>query len=339
VLALVLLASCGGAESQTVADAPRHHLADGTFQNPPGSPHREFTTGEFLSFLWNRYTDFEDIEVPDGHVLNKAETLAGVRNAGNPSLTWLGHATFLIRLGGKVILTDPFLDDEAGPLWIGANRFAPPGLSVDELPPIDVILVSHNHYDHLDADTVEALPGKERITVIAPLGLAGLFRDWGYRDIRELDWHDETTIGDLTVRALPGIHFSRRGLFDRNETLWASYAIGSPSRRIWFSGDTGYGPVFEEIGRTAGPFDLALVSIGAYEPRTIMEGAHVTPEEAVDLVLDVRARQAIAMHWGTIRVTPEDPFEAPERFRAAAREKGFGEDNLWIMKIGETRGF
>ena len=172
-----------------------------------------------------------------------------------------------------------------------------------------------------------------------PLGLGSFFAERGYENVLEQDWWQTWRSGDLAITTLPAVHGSGRGLFDRNETLWASFAIVTSTERVWFSGDTARGAVFSEIGRRHGPFDLALVGIGAYEPRTIMAPVHATPEEAVEIARAVRARKAIGMHWGTIVLTSEDPFETPARFRRAAEDQGYGAENAWILKIGETRAF
>lgn len=254
-----------------------------------------------------------------------------------PSVTWLGHAAFIIRMGGKVILTDPFLADTAGPWGFGPRRFVPPAMRAEELPPIDILLVSHNHYDHLDGGAIAALAGKETVQVVVPLGLGGFFRRHGYRNVVEQDWWDTLESGPLTITTLPAVHFSSRHVFDRNRTLWASFAIDSGGESVWFSGDTAAGAVFEEIGRRSGPFDLALITIGSYEPRTIMESVHANPEEAVTILRAIGARKAIGMHWGSIMLTPEDPFEAPVRFRQAADDQGYGAQNVSTLRIGETR--
>jgi L-ascorbate metabolism protein UlaG (beta-lactamase superfamily) len=259
-------------------------------------------------------------------------------HAEHESITWLGHAAFLIRVGGKTLLTDPYLSEYASPLGaMGPQRFVPPGLAVGDLPPIDVLIVSHNHYDHLDLATVESLPGKERIVVLVPLGLGDVFRERGYVDVRELDWHQSVEFDGITVTALPAIHFSRRGYSDINRTLWMGTMIDSGRSRIYFSGDTGYGPVFARLGAKYGPFDLALVPIGAYLPESIMSPVHTTPEEAVALGLDLRAQVLLAHHWGTVVLSDEPPFEPPGGFLAAGHLRGLADDRLWLLRIGETR--
>jgi N-acyl-phosphatidylethanolamine-hydrolysing phospholipase D len=339
-LAALPLTLAGCASGDTGAPGrPWHHTADG-FRNPAGSPERGGDFGDWTSFFWRRLgRRAPEVAVPEGHVLPAAEVHAGLdgRN-GADSLTWLGHASFLLRLDGRTVLTDPFLTDHASPLPpFGPTRFAPPALRPGELPPVDVILLSHNHYDHLDLPTLDALPGKARIEVVAPLRLGGYFSERGYPNVRELDWYQESVVQGLQVRALPAIHFSKRTLFDRNQTLWTGYVIQSRRRRIYFAGDTAYGPVFAELAAGLDRFDLALLPIGAYEPRVLMRGSHTTPEEAVQIGRELRAERIVGMHWGAIVLTDEPPFEPPERFRRAAAAAGWRDDVAWIMRIGETR--
>jgi N-acyl-phosphatidylethanolamine-hydrolysing phospholipase D len=275
----LVLAGCISEESAPMAERPWHHVPGG-FRNPPGSPPRGGDFGDWTTFFLRRFGSAETAVVPDGHVLPPDAVLAGLqRHAGTDSVTWLGHASFLIRLDGRTILTDPFLSDHASPLPpFGPERFAPPGLTPARLPRIDILLLSHNHYDHLDLPTIEALPAKERIQAIVPLRLGHYFTSRGFAHVRELDWHDEVEAAGIKITGLPAIHFSKRTPFDRNQTLWAGYAVQSTRKRIHFAGDTGYGPIFPELGRNGRPFDLSLVPIGAYEPRLLMKAVHVNPE-------------------------------------------------------------
>lgn len=291
---------------------------------------------DFLKFILIDMRRAKLPPLPDGLAAPGKPDLSALQEN---EVAWLGHACFAMRLGGKLVLTDPYLGDVAGPFGLGPRRFLPPPLRADELPRLDAIVISHNHYDHIDSKALKAYRWRAETPVISPLGLAPLFRRLGYHTIAELDWWQDWQLGELTVTALPAVHFSGRGPFDRNRTLWASMAISSLERKVWFGGDTGYGACFREIGERAGPFDLALVGIGAYEPRIIMEASHATPEEGVMIARDIRATAAIGMHWGSIMLTPEDPFEAPERFHRAALEQQFGEANAWIMQVGEVRRF
>jgi len=327
-----------GEPAQPAPQRPYHHLPDGRFRNPEGSPRRTVGRGAFWRFMWRQWRNRSAApEVPEGHVLPREQALASLAEYdGRDSITWLGHAAFLIRIGGRTLLTDPYLSEIAGPAGFGPKRFVPSGLQIDDLPPLDAVLVSHNHYDHLDAKTLAALPDRQ-VQVIAPLRLGAFFRRRGFAQVSELDWYQSAAVGEVRVQALPAIHFSRRGLFDRNRTLWVSFAVEGGGRRLFFSGDTGYGPVFGEIGARAGPFDLAIVGIAAYEPREIMRASHTTPEEALQLARDIRAAAVLGMHWGTVVLTEEPPFEPPRRFREAAARSGWPEDRVWLMRIGETR--
>ena len=341
-LPLALAAACAAGTDPTpaaFAGRPYHHTANG-FRNPPGSPARGGDFGDWLGFFW-RHSRRPPPEVPPDHVLPEDEALAGLaRLNGADGLTWLGHASFLLRIGGRTTLTDPYLGVHASPVPpLGPRRFAGPGIGPARLPPVDLLLISHNHYDHLDLPTLDALPHRHRTTAVVPLGLRGYVEGRGFGAVHEVDWHDRVEVDGLTVTALPAIHFSKRTPFDANATLWTGYAIeaGGSGRRVWFAGDTAYGPEFERLGRRYPPFDLALVPIGAYEPRELMRAAHATPEEAVRLGRDLGARRLVGMHWGTIQLTDEPPFEPPGRFRAAAAAAGYAEDDAWVLRIGETR--
>jgi N-acyl-phosphatidylethanolamine-hydrolysing phospholipase D len=315
---------------------PAHHRPGGGFRNPAGSPPRRAGLRDFLKFLLWDMRRAKLPPIPDGLTASAPPDVAALKEN---EVAWLGHACFALRLAGKLVLTDPYLSRTAGPIGLGPKRFLPAALPANELPRLDLIVISHNHYDHVDTAALKAYRWRAETPLICPLGLAPLMRKLGFAYVTELDWWQEWQFGGLTVTGLPAVHFSGRGPFDRNKTLWMSVALASAQRKVWFGGDTGYGEVFREIGTRAGPFDLALVGIGAYEPRIIMEASHATPEEAITIARDLRARSAIGMHWGSIMLTPEDPFEAPERFRHAALEQQYGEANAWIMQVGEVRPF
>lgn len=317
---------------------PPHHLANGKFRNPPGSPRRTSTKWEALRFFSSFPFSDRMPTVPTEHFLTKEETLKQYAQTSSPSITWIGHAAFIIRLAGKVIITDPFVSEIAGPGIFGPKRFLPAAFKAKELPKADIIAISHNHYDHLDDEALRAYLYKKDTLVIVPLGLKNFFSKLGYQQVIEQDWWQETKLDELTITTLPAVHFSGRGLFDGNKTLWASFAFKHDNKSIWFSGDTAKGQVFHEIGERHGPFDIAIIGIGAYEPRNFMRAVHASPEDAIEMALALKAKKAIGMHWGSIMLTPEDPFEPPKRFRQAALDQEYGEKNALVLKVGETLG-
>ena len=252
-------------------------------------------------------------------------------------------------MGGLNLLTDPVFSPRASPLsWVGPRRVNPPGVPLEMLPPIDAVLVSHDHYDHLDEPSVRALHARFGYHVIwfAPLGFAPWFARLGIHHVVELDWWEHGAIpladgGMLVVTATPAQHWCRRGPGDARR-LWCSFALRAqsatgPARSVFFMGDSGYCPVFREVGEKLGPFDLSLLPIGAYEPRWFMQPAHMNPEEAVQTWLDLGGRGAFAgMHWGTFILTDEPVHEPPERVRAAWAERGLPPDLLRLPAHGET---
>ena len=335
---------------QAMEKKPYHHLPDGTFRNPPGSPERDLTDsrrhGNFFKFFYEgivRKRIFGKKQIPDfipkKHFVSEELALTNFSENNDPiSITWLGHATFLIKINKTTILTDPFLTDHAGPFLVGPKRFVEPGISIKKLPKIDIILISHNHYDHLDTKTLRRIKDKQNIKVIVPLKLKKIIENQGYKLIKEVDWYDEMNINNnVKLKCLPAIHWSRRLGQERNETLWCSYSIYANNKKIYFSGDTAYGKVFLDIANKAGSFDLSIVPIGSYEPREMMRTSHATPEEAVQVTKDIQSNNILGMHWGTIRLSAEDLWEPPVRFYQAAIKLGYNKNQIWKMFIGETR--
>lgn len=314
-------------------------LVDGRYRNPPGAPRPDCGRGGFAAFLWRRATDFGRPEIPMGHILPRPAVAKGLEaHQRGDAATWLGHASYLLRWGGQTLITDPFLSNVAAPRPAPVpRRFARPALRVRELPPIDWLLISHSHYDHFDVPTLARLPNKRNVHAVVPLGLGPALRRLGYRHIHEMDWWQSVITQGLIVTAVPAIHFSRRGPFDGNRALWCGYVVETlAGKRFYFAGDTAYHPVFKEIGAAFAPIDLGLLPIGAYEPREVMAGAHVNPEEAADIAVDTGVQTAAAMHWGSIVLTDEPPFEPPGRFRRALEQNGYRQNQIWIPAIGET---
>jgi L-ascorbate metabolism protein UlaG (beta-lactamase superfamily) len=307
------VSEAGAAGTEILPGRPHHHTANG-FRNPPGSPAHKHDLTAWISHIW-REIGREDPAVPPGHFLGHSAAAKAFSESDPVNrLTWLGHSSFLLRLGGRNILLDPFLSDYATSVPpFGPRRYTPPGLPVGKLPGIDLLVISHNHYDHLDRATLEALPDKDRIPIIVPLKLKEFISELGFRDVTELDWHGTRQIGPITVTAIPAVHFSSRSLFDRNETLWAGYSISDGHTKIYFSGDTGYHSIFKDLGRRYGPFDLGMVPIGAYKRASNLKSTHTNPEEAVRLGQDLRIKTLVPMHWGTIVLSYEPPFEPPVR--------------------------
>lgn len=264
-------------------------------------------------------------------------------NRRETSLTWMGHSGFLLQHGGLNLLTDPHLSERASPFsFAGPARLAPPGLEFHELPPIDAVLISHNHYDHLDEATVVRLAREHAgARFFVPLGLAEWFRKRGIGRVTELDWWQtaELDSGGTAARltAVPVQHFSGRGLHDRNATLWCGMVLQHAGAKVFFAGDTGYSRDFTDIATRFAPFDLALIPIGAYEPRGFMAPVHVNPEEAVRIHQDLRSRLSVAMHWGTFRLTLEPMDEPPRRLAAALEAAGIPPERFIVMRHGECR--
>jgi L-ascorbate metabolism protein UlaG (beta-lactamase superfamily) len=308
------------------------------YQNPPGSPQRNAMPMDYISFFARRVaTTFASIPVPEGHVFSRGESLAHLEDARDgDSVTWLGHAAFFIRLKGVGLLIDPFLSRTAGPGAFGPHRFAGPEIGIDDLGTIDALLITHNHYDHLDATTLRHVARQSSIPAITSQGLSPLLGRLGFRDVTELAWDEQKTLDGVTVTSTPAIHWSKRGAFDENQSHWCGFLIESETYRIYFTGDTAYGPVFKEMGDRWGAIDLGIVPIGAYEPASIMAPVHTTPEEAVQIAKDTNCKGVIPMHWGTIVLSDEDPWEPPVRFREAAKSNGYDDGQILQMRIGET---
>src|SRR5476649_754089 len=257
------------------------------------------------------------------------------------AITFVNHATFLIQTGGISILTDPVWSERASPFRrIGPRRVRKPGVAFENLPKIDVILLSHNHYDHLDVATLTQLRKNFGPTVLAAAGDARVVGPIGFKIMRELDWWGEFQINDtLKVTFVPAQHFSARGLFDRQKSLWGGYMIESWGRRIYFAGDTGYSTHFSEIKTRLGSPDIAMIGIGAYEPRWFMKPIHMNPAEAVCAHRDLGSKQSIGMHFGTFQLTTDAIDQPQADLRRALSECGISESEFVTLDEGETRIF
>lgn len=326
--------------------APPHHAAGGGFRNPwPGRPGHGL--GALLRWMFERARRGRLGFHVRGAPPESATPELRLPRAGRDEcrVTWVGHSTFLLQIGALNILTDPVWADRASPVsWAGPERLVPPGLSLAALPPVDIVLQSHDHYDHLDDSTVRAIALRDpEATWCAPLGVARLLRKRGVREVVERDWHGDVTVGDAHITCVPARHFAGRSLAGRNATLWCGWVLGVAGRRVYFVGDTGYHSDFGEIARRYGPFDVVLMPVGAYDPRWFMGPVHVDPEEAVSAFTALRnscpAERSVmvAMHWGTFALTDESIDEPPHRVRAEWEARGLPANDLWVLAPGETR--
>lgn len=264
--------------------------------------------------------------------------------AMQPAVTWIGHATTLVQLGGLNVLTDPIFSERASPVQlVGPRRAQPPGLALAQLPRIDVVVTSHNHYDHLDEGSVVALAAQRGgpPLFLVPLGHKAWFASLGVHHVQELDWWQTHRVGGVDFTLTPVQHWSGRGLSDRLQSLWGGWAMLAPDFSVYFAGDTGYSKDFAEIGRRLaaprGGFDLALIPVGAYEPRWFMTEQHVNPPEAVQMHRDLRARRSLGIHWGTFELTDESLDEPPRALARARQAAGLAEDDFFVLAVGQTR--
>lgn len=324
-------------------DASRpHHRPDG-FTNTDGS-----RIDKSIGQLWRWIRENLGSGLPkppqthvqgyDGFEVLTPDTAWLTDNRQQVSFTWLGHASILLQSGGLNILLDPILSQRASPVqWAGPKRKVPPPLTVEELPPIDAVLISHNHYDHMDAGTLLGIAQRfPSAQFIVPLGNERWFQQQGISQVRGLDWWESVTIGATAFHCLPARHWSVRNFADRNENLWSGWAVINPSHRFFFAGDTGYSDDFKIIGERLGPFDLTALPVGAYAPRWFMQDQHIGPEEAVRIHRELKAKQSIGVHWGTFELSLESLDEPIGAVKQAADKAGLADHEFRMIRHGET---
>ncbi|HEY0742819.1 MAG TPA: MBL fold metallo-hydrolase [Chryseosolibacter sp.] len=260
----------------------------------------------------------------------------------NIRITFINHSTFLIQVDGVNILTDPIYSTRSSPFsWAGPKRMRLPGIKFEDLPRIDAVLISHNHYDHLDIPTIRTIFGGHHPKFITPLGVKALFDDETISGATDLDWWQQTDLKNgVSVTAVPGQHFSGRGFFDRDATLWCGYTIRTSKGNIYFGGDTGYNQgIFKEIAEKSGPINIALLPIGAYKPYWFMSPVHMSPEDAVKAHLDLKSQNSIGIHFGTFPLADEG-YEDPVKDLAIALGKyNVRESDFVTLKQGEVKVF
>ncbi|MDH4121952.1 MAG: MBL fold metallo-hydrolase [Deltaproteobacteria bacterium] len=380
-LMALLLAATGASSEWALAktpDRPAHHDPSGGFLNTYPTPSHGMP--QFLKWRWQHWWGInhteDQVELPPdppgttGDVehplepfpLTPVDPACLAANTRHPTYTWIGHSTFLLQVDGVNLLADPYFSDRASPLtFMGPKRVVPPALAMDQLPPIHVVLISHNHYDHMDLAALRALneraktntPGRQPILLV-PLGVKAYLRGKGIFNVEEFDWWDSQVAGTEGYRAkgqtlaekksgstieavfVPAQHFTARGAGDLNKTLWGGWVVKGKTFRFYYAGDTGYAPIFQDIGQRLGPFDLAAIPIGAYNPRWMMGPVHVNPEDAVKIHQDIRARQSVGVHWGTLSQTDEPLSEPPRRLVQARQTAGLAPDRFLVVRHGAT---
>ena len=322
-----------------IEKTPYHHLLDGTFRNPEGSPVRS----KDVKFSYRQFIKEKkkiDLTVPKEHVVDKEVVLSNLKNYEKDDyIALIGHATYLIKLGNTTIITDPVFSKNAGPLIFGPKRFTEPALKLDEIPKTDLLLLTHNHYDHLDMSTIRRFPFKNT-KVLLPLKLGKYFTPYRFKDVNEMDWYDEIKVNDhLKITFLPAVHWSKRSLTDTNKTLWGNFLIEYKEKKILFACDTGYGKIYKDLGKKYGPIDLTMINIGAYNFKPMFDKSiyHTTPEEALNVAQDLKSKKVIGMHWGTFVLSLEPIMEPPKRFKDNAENFGFKKDDTIIFKVGEFK--
>ncbi len=340
--ALVLgLVTSVAAEPSVGPLGPAPRDAEGRFENFAGNSSHGSLMVRIPFFVRRIVGSFRDRPGAPDEVANDGAFLRENAEHSTPTVTWVGHSTMLVQMDHVTFLTDPIWSDTPSPVgFAGPRRFVPPGVAMADLPPIDFVVVSHNHYDHLDLPTLVALAKRNPNTrFFVPLENGELLRENGIGNVEELDWGDSVEHAGVRVHCLPAQHWSKRSLDDDREMLWSSWAVVGAERRFFFAGDTGYFDGFARIAEALGPFDLAAVPIGAYEPIAMMKASHLNPEEAVQAAIDLKARIAVAMHYGTFDLSDEPLHEPPARFRKAAAASSLGAERGWLLRIGQTRKF
>ena len=320
----------------SLENKPYHHLPDGTFRNPEGSPVRSENI-KWSYKVFNKEKKKLDLTLPSNFSIEHKKVLNDLQKLKNDNyIGWIGHATFLIKLGNTTIITDPVFSKNAGPLIFGPKRYVEPALKLNEIPEVNLFLLTHNHYDHQDMKTIRRFPYKKS-KVLVPLKLGKYFTRYRFNDVSEMDWYDEIYVNDLKITLLPAVHWSKRSLTDTNKTLWGNFLIEYKGKKIFFACDTGYGNIYKDLGEKYGPIDLTMINIGAYDFRPMFEKSiyHTTPEEALQVAKDLKSKKVLGTHWGTFVLSLEPILEPPKRFKDNAEKYGFTKNDAIIFKIGQ----
>lgn len=346
-LAAVLALSCGACSMTNPYYDPQqpHRTAKGFRNNYLIGD----IGGSFLKWQYERTRDGLPKPPANGYAFPvDTPDVAWIKaNRSVPSATWIGHATMLVQMGGLNLLTDPVFSERASPLsFFGPQRKVRPGLDYAQLPHVDIVVISHNHYDHLDRASVLRLNAQAggAPLFLVPLGIKPWMNDLGITNVRELDWWQSTQVQGMELTFVPVQHWSARGLTDRYQTLWGGWvarttAAAARPFSLFFAGDTGYSKDFADIHARFDHFDLALLPIGAYEPRWFMARQHIDPAEAVQIHRDLHATQSLAIHWGTFELTDEPLDQPPRQLAQALRNAGVPAGEFAVLRHGELRRY
>ena len=339
---VLLLAGCASGSGQAQTDQPTHettnrewpvsaHYDGKRFYNTSGADKGAGDISQFLwQNLWNKEKWPKQVENPPADPIVERVT-EGIR------ATYINHATVLVQVAGLNILTDPVWSKRVSPVtFAGPKRVRDPGIPIEALPEIDLILVSHNHYDHLDTASLKTMRQQQEKEplIVSGLGNATLLRKQGYPNALELDWGEQTQVGPATVHFVECQHRSGRGVADQMKTLWGSFVVETPEGAIYFAGDTGYSPHFRAQGQQYGPFALSLLPIGAYEPRWFMKDIHLNPSEAVQAHLDLNSQQSLGIHFGVFQLTWEAINDPITDLEGALDALGLPRETFWVLKPG-----
>lgn len=333
LIVFLLAIGIGTILSEKGYDGPVSDHYDGKrFQNPSGRSANDIS--KVFRYIFTRKPD----KWPKNLDQSIRKTPLPISQKGSIQYTFVNHSTFLLQVDGLNILTDPIWSKRCSPSQVmGPGRMRPPGVRFEELPSIDLVLLSHNHYDHLDKNTIVKISSKWNPTFLVPIGMSHVMKKFGAKKIIELDWWQETLFENLKISASPANHFTSRGLFDRDRTLWCGYVIEtSDEKKIYFAGDSGYSDIFKDIGDMLGPMDLSFIPIGAYLPVWFMGPIHISPAEAVQVHQDVQSKQSVAMHFGTFKLADDGPDRAKKELVESLNSKEVPEDQFMIPQEGAS---